>query len=495
MNNRVLPVGNHYGTVEELMAQLPAGGGAAPSIDAYGIPAIGTPENAQMAQMMAPSSTVQLDPEEMEAYKWQNWATAQGFEAMGPRAQREMANMYHTNVLPYVASSLGQDSASLQNEFVTNYPQVGRLIGIEPTETQRRYEDVQEYGEGLTDAQRNQTIFDLPGTSGAATNKMEQDMLAREAMVDRLRERGLLAGVSDDAIAQHILTGEADFLKTSSTGGTATSEETEKRRQMLEEAGGADQFEPQQIAAFIATGHQSHLSPSATATARKNNAEILQKTENFVRTAQSALDTTRADIANIDRALEMLGTDDSGNYAERDTIFPITGPLGTLVGSMPLNTDQASFREIMETPKALAAFAALKDLRESSADGSSGLGQVTEREISLLQSTITNMGDRLGDEELHKSLIKLKEHLQKIEASLDGDVKKRQQLVDDGLLWTAIPGAPRYPVPTGPAPTGAASTPAPADAGTPAPAPTDAATSAPAAPIRMRYDIDGNLIE
>lgn len=479
MNTGVLPVGNHYGTVDELMAQLPAGGATLPSVDAYGIPAVGTPENAQMAQMMAPSSTVQLDPEEMEALKWQNWATTQGFEALGPRAQREMANMYHTNVLPYVASSLGQDAATLQNEFVTNFPQVGRLIGIEPSTIQGRYEDVQAYGESLTDPQRNQVIFGgtLPATS-TANNKTEADMLAREDMVGRLRDQGALSGVSEDAIAQYILTNDPDFLKSGAVStvgadGELVSPEVAERRRIIEEAGGLTQFEPQQIAAFEATGHPSHLSASATATARKNNAEILQKSEQFVSSAENALGKVRNEVDTVNRAIEYLGDDGEGNYVPRG-IFPIAGPFGALVAKTPLNTSASSVRGLMQSVEAQAAFNALKALRESSTDGSSGLGQVTEREIGLLVSEWDAIDvNELDDRELHKSLTNVRKRLQSVVEKLETDVNNRKALVAAGLLHTVLPGARRPdPVP--------AADPVP-DAGTPAPAP--AVTPAPSGQV------------
>ena len=67
--------------------------------------------------------------------------------------------------------------------------------------------------------------------------------------------------------------------------------------------------------------------------------------------------------------------------------FSTTGFWGNQVGDLPINTDARTLRNKLEVVKANIAFAALKDMRDSSVSGSSGLGQLNKQEYDALQAS------------------------------------------------------------------------------------------------------------
>ena len=67
--------------------------------------------------------------------------------------------------------------------------------------------------------------------------------------------------------------------------------------------------------------------------------------------------------------------------------FSTTGFWGNQIGNLPVDTDARTLRNKLDTVKANIAFAALKDMRDSSVSGSSGLGQLNKQEYEALQAS------------------------------------------------------------------------------------------------------------
>lgn len=67
--------------------------------------------------------------------------------------------------------------------------------------------------------------------------------------------------------------------------------------------------------------------------------------------------------------------------------FSTTGFWGNQIGNLPVDTDARTLRNKLDTIKANIAFAALKDMRDSSVSGSSGLGQLNAKEYEALQAS------------------------------------------------------------------------------------------------------------
>ena len=102
---------------------------------------------------------------------------------------------------------------------------------------------------------------------------------------------------------------------------------------------------------------------------------------------QSQIDTISADLENINEALQLVSPRSAG----------IAGVLGIVP-----QTDARRVQKLIEGIDAAKVFNELTKLREASASGASGLGQVTEREISLLQNRLRVL-DPYGDPEKLKA--------------------------------------------------------------------------------------------
>jgi hypothetical protein len=86
-----------------------------------------------------------------------------------------------------------------------------------------------------------------------------------------------------------------------------------------------------------------------------------------------------------------------------------TGVPGAIVGMIP-GTDAFNLRRKAEMVKANLSFDALRQMRESSPTGGA-LGQVSDFENRMLQSTIASLDPNMDEPELKKSLDKVKKHL------------------------------------------------------------------------------------
>lgn len=101
-------------------------------------------------------------------------------------------------------------------------------------------------------------------------------------------------------------------------------------------------------------------------------------------------------VQDIDRALGQIG----------DNPFMTTGPIGQLTenwGGFPANDARA----LISTVKANAGFQELQAMREASPTGGA-LGSITEKEIAYLQSTIGNLEQSQGSQQLIDNLKRVK---------------------------------------------------------------------------------------
>jgi hypothetical protein len=96
---------------------------------------------------------------------------------------------------------------------------------------------------------------------------------------------------------------------------------------------------------------------------------------------QNQIDTINADLSNIEEA--------------RKIVSPTSAGFGAILGIVP-TTDARRLQTLITGIDAAKVFSELTKLREASATGASGLGQVTEREISLLQNRLRAL-DPYGD--------------------------------------------------------------------------------------------------
>jgi hypothetical protein len=122
---------------------------------------------------------------------------------------------------------------------------------------------------------------------------------------------------------------------------------------------------------------------------------------------QNQIDTINADLANIEEA--------------RKIVSPTSAGFGAILGIVP-TTDARRLQTLITGIDAAKVFSELTKLREASATGASGLGQVTEREISLLQNRLRAL-DPYGDPK------KLKDDLDYIAnewKSIQGRLKESQ---------------------------------------------------------------------
>lgn len=158
--------------------------------------------------------------DDLETLKWQNWSAQQRFDSQSPEAQAKLVEMYHNNVLPYVAQTVGQDPAALQQQFVMKYPEAARAGGYAAPNAPMMQPDpltVQPiaptpYAPQLTPEQEQEYLLTgkMPraNTSPTKSDPFEE----RRRQIETLKSSGGLEGVSPRAIETYMLTGKADSL-------------------------------------------------------------------------------------------------------------------------------------------------------------------------------------------------------------------------------------------------------------------------------------------
>lgn len=119
-----------------------------------------------------------------------------------------------------------------------------------------------------------------------------------------------------------------------------------------------------------------------------------------VRAARNVIDTNSRVIKDIDSLLA------------NKNLSKATGLSGFTLGRAP-GSEAKSIRGDIKTLTANQAFQSLQAIRDASKTGGA-LGQVSERELALLESTVANLDPNISDEAFRKNLNKFKTHLQSI---------------------------------------------------------------------------------
>jgi hypothetical protein len=126
---------------------------------------------------------------------------------------------------------------------------------------------------------------------------------------------------------------------------------------------------------------------------------------------QNNIDTIQSDLTNIDEAIGMVNA------------FS-TGPIGAVLSLGP--TDARRLRRLVEGIDAAKVFNELQKLRDGAASGASGLGQVTEREISLLMNRLRVLDPNGRQEDLIKDLQYISDSWKSIQDRIKGELEDKQ---------------------------------------------------------------------
>lgn len=105
---------------------------------------------------------------------------------------------------------------------------------------------------------------------------------------------------------------------------------------------------------------------------------------------------------DIDRALEIIDT----------AMLPVTGAVGGALAGLG-GTEARDLKALLDTVKAKAGFRELQAMRDSSPTGGA-LGQVTERELAMLQATIGNLEQSQSGEQLKRNLQRVRKVYEEI---------------------------------------------------------------------------------
>ena len=97
----------------------------------------------------------------------------------------------------------------------------------------------------------------------------------------------------------------------------------------------------------------------------------------------------------------------------------VTG-LYTVISNLPFGTDSSELANVLTTLKSELTFGKLQEMRRNSANGSSGLGQVTNVEIGLLSAAVVALDPSLGEERFNEQLKRVERHYKNFRSSLLG---------------------------------------------------------------------------
>ena len=129
--------------------------------------------------------------------------------------------------------------------------------------------------------------------------------------------------------------------------------------------------------------------------------------------AKKAEKEETAAIAKGEKAINDIFTASNIGNAVKDAIelapkWGATGYLSYGARALPIgDTDALRLDAKLKTIDANVAFETLKQMREASKTGASGLGQVTQTEHEMLKSVIANLSPHQGEKELVKGLIRV----------------------------------------------------------------------------------------
>ena len=114
-----------------------------------------------------------------------------------------------------------------------------------------------------------------------------------------------------------------------------------------------------------------------------------------------------------------LGLEGSGRTVVGKGAASVYG-LYTVISNLPFGTDSAELANVLKTLKSELTFGKLQEMRRNSANGSSGLGQVTNVEIGLLSAAVVALDPSLGEERFNEQLKRVERHYKNFRSSLLG---------------------------------------------------------------------------
>lgn len=126
---------------------------------------------------------------------------------------------------------------------------------------------------------------------------------------------------------------------------------------------------------------------------------------------------TKSLVSGIDSIIEEA--DKAISIAKTSPVLA-TGITGAAAARVP-GSPGYNLRRRLDTVKANLGFDKLQQMRDQSPTGGA-LGQVSERELNFLQSTLTAIDPSMGDEELIEGLEKVKKHYNNWRGTLTGEM-------------------------------------------------------------------------
>ena len=92
---------------------------------------------------------------------------------------------------------------------------------------------------------------------------------------------------------------------------------------------------------------------------------------------------------------------------------------GTVLSKIPA-TESNDVRKTIQTIKSALSVEQLQQMRAASKNGASGFGQLSERELGVIETSIANLDQDQSPEQLAKNLNKIKTHFDRFKMTLDG---------------------------------------------------------------------------
>jgi hypothetical protein len=131
--------------------------------------------------------------------------------------------------------------------------------------------------------------------------------------------------------------------------------------------------------------------------------------------------TELSSVGNLINDARMWGlssyTDREGNKQQG---FAGAGMIDSALSGIPL-MDSAKLNNTIESLKANLVVGTMKELKAASDTGSTGFGQVTEKELLVMQNLVATLDPSLGEENLANQLDKIQQHYDNINSILSGD--------------------------------------------------------------------------
>jgi hypothetical protein len=135
---------------------------------------------------------------------------------------------------------------------------------------------------------------------------------------------------------------------------------------------------------------------------------------------QKAEDAKQAQVENVrmvnDRSDTIVNTVDAV-IPQIDNLTSGIG--GTLLSKIPA-TQALDIKKNIQTIKAAIGIDQLQQMRAAAKNGASGFGQLSERELDVVQTAISNLDQDQSPKQLVQNLNKIKTHFQRFQMAVNG---------------------------------------------------------------------------